>query len=123
VSRYIDDHRGRSGVEPICRTLGVSASAYYRRATGKRSVRETEDKRPLGRIRELHAQNYYAYGHRRMWKALLRAGERVPRCRVQGRCEPPGSKTRSAEASRGSCWLREDRPDLRVLLDQVGSQP
>jgi transposase len=24
VSRYIDEHRGRFGVEPICRTLGVS---------------------------------------------------------------------------------------------------
>ena len=32
VSRYIDEHRGRFGVEPICRTLGVSASAYYQRA-------------------------------------------------------------------------------------------
>src|SRR5215212_9764428 len=29
VSRYVDEHRGRSGVEPICRVLGVSASAYY----------------------------------------------------------------------------------------------
>jgi hypothetical protein len=29
VSRYIDEHRGRFGVEPICRTLDVSASAYY----------------------------------------------------------------------------------------------
>ena len=37
VSRYIDEHRGRFGVEPICRTLGVSASAYYQRDTGRRS--------------------------------------------------------------------------------------
>ncbi len=83
MSRYIDDHRGRFGVEPICRVLGVSASAYYQRATGERSVREVEDERLLGRIRELHEANYLAYGYRRMWKALLRAGERVPRCRVQ----------------------------------------
>ena len=34
MSRYIDEHRGRFGVEPICRVLGVSASAYYQRATG-----------------------------------------------------------------------------------------
>ena len=33
VSRYIDTHRGGFGVEPICRTLDVSASAYYQRAT------------------------------------------------------------------------------------------
>jgi putative transposase len=83
VSRFIDEHRGRFGVEPICRVLGVSASAYYQRATGQRSHRAMEDERLLARIRELHAANYYAYGYRRMWKALLRAGERVPRCRAQ----------------------------------------
>jgi transposase len=33
VSRSIDGHRGRFGVEPICRVLDVSASAYYQRAT------------------------------------------------------------------------------------------
>jgi hypothetical protein len=26
-------------------------------------------------VEELHAANSYAYGYRRMWKALLRAGE------------------------------------------------
>ena len=83
VSRYIDAHRGRFGVEPICRVLGVSASAYYQRATGQRSARAVEDERLLGRIREVHAANYYAYGYRRTWKALLRAGEPVGRDRVR----------------------------------------
>jgi putative transposase len=83
VSRYVDEHRGRFGVEPICKTLGVSASAYYQRRSGRRSARAVEDERLLARIRELHAVNYYAYGYRRMWKALRRAGEQVPRCRVQ----------------------------------------
>ena len=63
--------------------LGVSASAYYQRATGRRSQRAVEDERLLDRIRELHEANYLAYGYRRMWKALKRAGERVGRCRVQ----------------------------------------
>jgi putative transposase len=83
VSAFIAEHRGRFGVEPICRTLGVSASAYYRRATGQRSARAVEDERLLGRISELHAANYYAYGSRRMWKALRRAGEDVGRGRVE----------------------------------------
>jgi putative transposase len=83
VTAFIDEHRGRFGVEPICRTLGVSASAYYQRATGERSARVVEDERLLGVIGELHAANYYAYGYRRMWKALGRAGEHVSRCRVQ----------------------------------------
>jgi putative transposase len=83
VSRYVDEHRGRFGVEPICRTLGVSASAYYQRATGRRSERVIDDERLLERIREVHAANYYAYGYRRTWKALGRAGEDVGRDRVK----------------------------------------
>ncbi len=39
MTAFIDEHRGRFGVEPICRVLDVSASAYYQRATGQRSER------------------------------------------------------------------------------------
>ena len=76
MSRYIDEHRARFGVEPICRVLDVSASAYYERASGERSARALEDERLLAVIRATHSKNYEAYGYRRMWKALLRAGER-----------------------------------------------
>ncbi len=83
MSRYIDEHRGRFGVEPICRTLGVSASAYYQRASGERCARVIGDERLVGLIGELHAANYYAYGYRKMWLALGRAGEHVGRDRVK----------------------------------------
>jgi len=83
VSAFVDEYRARFGVEPICRTLGVSASAYYERASGRVSARRLEDERLLARIRELHAANYYAYGSRRMWKALVREGEQVGRGRVE----------------------------------------
>lgn len=107
MSRYIDGHRGRFGVEPICRTLGVSASAYYQRATGERSERAVEDERLLGRIRELHAANYYAYGYRRMWKALERAGEQVGRGRVQRLMRVKGI---AGAKRRGKPW-RTTKPD------------
>jgi putative transposase len=107
VSRYIDEHRGRFGVEPICRTLGVSASAYYERKTGRRSARQVEDERLLGRIHELHAANYYAYGYRRMWKALLRAGEPVARCTVQRLMRAHGIE---GAKRRGKPW-RTTKPD------------
>jgi putative transposase len=83
VSRYVEEHRGRFGVEPICRALGVSASAYHERRCGRRSARAIEDQRLLQRISEVHQANYFAYGYRRMWKALGRAGEPVARCTVQ----------------------------------------
>jgi putative transposase len=83
VSAFIDEQRGRFGVEPICRVLGVSASAYYQRATGERSTRRVEDERLLELIRKTHAANYFAYGSWRMWQALQRAGEQVGRGRVE----------------------------------------
>jgi transposase InsO family protein len=108
VSRYVDEHRGRFGVEPICRVLGVSASAYYQRATGRRSARVVEDERLLGRIREVHAANYYAYGSRRMWRALTRGGEQVGRGRVERLMRQHGIQ---GAKRRGKPW-RTTRPDL-----------
>lgn len=83
MSAFIDERRADFGVELICRTLDVSASAYYQRAKGERSARAVEDERVLGRIRKVHEDNYEAYGYRRVWKQLLREGERMPRCQVQ----------------------------------------
>ena len=78
MSRCIDEHRGRFGVEPICRTLDVSASAYYLRRKGVRSSRSEEDERLLAAIRETHEQNFEAYGYRRLWKALFASGRAGP---------------------------------------------
>jgi putative transposase len=126
VSRYIDEHRGRFGVEPICRTLGVSASAYYRRATGQRSDRSIDDARLLEQIRKVHGANYEAYGYRRTWKALLRAGETAPRCQVQRLMKT--HEIRGAKR-RGRPWkttrpdpLAHRRPDL-VERDFTASVP
>jgi len=110
VSAFIEEHRERFGVEPICQTLGVSASAYYQRATGARSARELEDERLLALVRELHEANYYAYGSRRMWKALLRAGEQVGRSRVERLMRKAGIQ---GAKRRGKPW-RTTRPDPRA---------
>jgi putative transposase len=107
VSTFIDERRSDFGVEPICNTLEVSASAYYERATGRRSPRAIEDERLLERIREVHEANYCAYGYRRTWIALQRAGEEVGRGRVQRlmrKAEIQGAKRR------GKAW-RTTMPD------------
>ena len=101
------EHRERFGVEPICRTLGVSASAFYHRQTGQRSARQLEDERLLEVIRETHKRNYEAYGYRRTWKALLRAGEQVPRCQVQRLMAANGIR---GAKRRGKPW-RTTTPD------------
>jgi putative transposase len=83
VSAFIDERRCDFGVELICATFEVSASAYYQRKTGRRSARVVEDERLLGVICTTHAANYEAYGSRRMWKALRRQGENVGRGHVE----------------------------------------
>ncbi len=107
MSAFIDMHRERFGVEPICWTLGVSVSAYYQRAKGERCAREIEDQRLLAVIRETHKANYEAYGYRRTWKALRRGGETVPRCQVQRLMRAHGIQ---GAKRRGKPW-RTTKPD------------
>jgi putative transposase len=109
VSAFIDEQRDAGfAVELVCRTLGVSASAYYERATGRRSRRAVEDERLLGLIGELHANNYFAYGSRRMWKALRRVGEDVGRGRVERLMRTHGIQ---GAKRRGKSW-RTTTPDI-----------
>ena len=128
MSGYIDQHRERFGVESVCRTLGVSASAYYRRATGERSARTVEDERLLAVIRVTHKKNYEAYGYRRMWKALLRAGEHAPRCRVQRLMADNGIPGRQAprqavaDDQERSCSSATAGPG-RTGLQRPGAEP
>ena len=82
MSAFIDEHRKRFGVEPICQTLDVSASAYYQRAGGERSDRAVEDERLTARIREVHEENFECYGYPRVWHELRRQGEDAGRDRV-----------------------------------------
>ncbi len=112
MSAFIDAHRHRFGVEPICQTLDVSASAYYQRATGARSARATADDRLLQVIRQTHKDNFYAYGYRKMWKTLLRAGETAPRCQVQRLMREHGI---AGAKRRGRSW--------RTTIPDPGAQP
>jgi len=107
VSAYVEQHRSRFGVGPICQTLGVSASAYYERRKGERSARQVNDERLLAVIEQTHAANYFAYGYRRMWKALRRAGEDVGRDRVKRVMRSAGIQ---GAKRRGRPW-RTTKPD------------
>lgn len=104
---FIEEHRYRFGVEPICRALEVSASAYYERAKGVRSARAIEDELLLARIRDLHERNYRAYGYRRMWVALKRAGVQIGKGRVARLMHKGGIQ---GAKRRGRPW-RTTKPD------------
>jgi putative transposase len=116
VSAFIDERRARFGVEPICETLDVSASAYYQRATGERSARSVEDERLTARIREVHEQNFECYGYPRVWRELERQGEQVGRDHVARLMRQEGIR---GAKRRGKPWKTtiadpnaHKRPDL-----------
>ena len=69
---------------------------------GQRSAGRIEDERLLGRIQPTCTRrNYDAYGYRRTWKTLLRAGRGRPRAdRVQRLMALTASRAPSAAASR-----------------------
>jgi len=67
VSAFVAEQKAAGlAVELTCRTLGVSRSAHYQRASGKRSPRRVRDDQLLEQIRDLHAANYEADGYRKM---------------------------------------------------------
>jgi len=83
VSAFIDHNRARFGVEPICRELEVSASAYWARKTRPPSPRAVRDKILLGKIRCVHSNSYGIYGQWKAWRQLQKDGITVARCTVE----------------------------------------
>jgi putative transposase len=80
---YIDAHRDRFGVEPICQVLPIAPSTYYaasRRPASACAVRDTKLK---GEIARVHAEQFGVYGARKVWRQLHREGISVARCTVE----------------------------------------
>ena len=65
MTRIIDAHRERFGVEPICREL-------------QRFVAH-----PPLRLRQVHDEHFEAYGARKMWRQLRREDVPLARCTVE----------------------------------------
>jgi putative transposase len=83
VSAFIDAHRDRFGVEPICRELEVSASAYRARRTRPPSNRALRDAWLLAQIRRVHEASNGVYGQFKVWDELNDTGVVVARCTVE----------------------------------------
>ena len=86
--KFIDAHKGRFGVAPICRVLSehgitIAPSTYYdakNRPPSKRALRDEDLRVEIARV---HADNYGVYGPRKVWLQLNREGIEVARCTVE----------------------------------------
>ena len=82
MSAYIDEHRDRFGVEPICSVLQFAPRTYYAikaRPPSARALRDAELKPLIARV---HRDNFGVYGVDKVWAQLNREGVRVARCTV-----------------------------------------
>ena len=86
--RFIDGHKARFGVEPICRVLSehgcpIAPSTYYGAVGRPPSARARRDEQLKAAITRVHQDNYGVYGARKVWLALNRQGIPVARCTVE----------------------------------------
>ena len=85
---FIDEHRERFGVEPICRVLcehgcRIAPNTYWTFKKRPQSTRQLRDQVLTEEISRVHAENLSVYGADKVWAQLNREGIRVARCTVE----------------------------------------
>ncbi|MCW2807181.1 MAG: Integrase core domain protein [Marmoricola sp.] len=102
---YIDQHRDRFGVEPICAVLRdadvqIAPSTYYAAKTRPPSARAVRHAELVVDIKTAHKANLGVYGARKMHAELNREGIRVARCTVERLMRAEGLRGIAREKTR-----------------------
>lgn len=85
---YIDVHKDRFGVEPICGVLPIAPSTYYDHKArevdpSRLPPRNQRDAVLRGEIRRVWEEHFRVYGVRKVWRQLNREGIKVAKCTVE----------------------------------------
>ncbi len=120
VVEFIDSHKIRFGVEPICRVLSehgckISPSTYYAHRSRPLSERAVRDALLLIEIVRIHADPNLGrglYGILKVWHQLRREGIAAPRCQV----------TRLMRAA-GLQGIRRGRQFVTTKADPAAARP
>ena len=80
---FIDEHRSKWGVEPICDVLPIAPSTYYAFKTRAPSARSVRDEQMKPEILRVYRQNFSVYGADKIWTQLNREDTEVARCTVE----------------------------------------
>ncbi len=86
--RYIEEHKDRFGVEPICRQLQIAPSTYYELKARERDPerippRHRRDEQLCSQIQRVWQESFRAYGARKVWKQLNREQIPVAHCTIR----------------------------------------
>ncbi len=87
MTAFIDQHRDRFGVEPICQVLPIAPSTYFAHAARSadpdlRCDRAKRDAALLPEVQRVYRENFEVYGVRKVWRQLRRERFDVARCTV-----------------------------------------
>ena len=88
MTAFIDQHRGRFGVEPIGEVLPIAPSTYFAHAARRadptlRSERAKRDAELIPEVPRVYRENFEVYGVRKVWRQLRRERCDVARCTVE----------------------------------------
>ncbi|WP_380111351.1 IS3 family transposase [Kribbella qitaiheensis] len=102
---YIDQHRDRSGVEPICEVLEsagtrIAPSTYYAAKTRPPSARTVRDAELVLVIGQVHKDNIGVYSARKVHAEVNRKGTKVARCTVERLMKAAGLRGISRDKTR-----------------------
>jgi transposase InsO family protein len=124
VVQFIDQHRERLGVEPICKALQFAPSRYWRETARRGNpalcpARHRRDAALVPEIERVWASNLRVYGADKVWKQLHREGIPVARCTVERLMRRHGW-----QGARRGKRVRTTVPDTKAAwpLDRVNRQ-
>jgi transposase InsO family protein len=80
---FINTHRDRWGIEPICRVLSFAPATYHAAISRPPSARHVRDEALKPEITRVFTENRRVYGADKVWAQLRREGTRVARCTVE----------------------------------------
>lgn len=88
IVAFIDEHRARFGVEPICRVLTehgckIAPNTYWVAKKRAPSARCLRDAQLVPEIVRVYEANMFVYGADKVWAQLNRENIRVARCTVE----------------------------------------
>ncbi|MBM3958867.1 MAG: hypothetical protein FJ314_03710 [SAR202 cluster bacterium] len=73
MTLFVDAHRERFGVEPICRALQAAPSTCCAARTGAMPARRVHDEALKVKLRHVHAGHFGVYGARKLWRPAARS--------------------------------------------------
>ena len=87
MTQFIDLHRHRFKVEPICAVLPIAPSTYYTHAARRVDPtllprRKRQDLALIPEVQRVYRENFAVYGVRKIWLQLQRERFGVARCTV-----------------------------------------